>query len=300
MASYIQDQDNELYEYLLGETARQENELELIASENYVSAAVLEANGSIFTNKYSEGYPGRRYYAGQEYVDKVESLAIERAKQIFGAEHVNVQPLSGGPANLAVLFALLNDGDTILGMNLDHGGHLSHGHPMNYSGKKFNIISYGVDVSTETVDMSNVAKLAKEYKPKLIIAGFSAYSRSLDWKKFREIADEVGAILMADIAHIAGLVAGGILENPVPYCDIVTTTTHKTLRGPRGAMIMCREKFAKDIDRAVFPGIQGGPHEHTILAKAIAFGEALHLSFSVYARQVVDNAQAMAKVFAEK
>lgn len=299
MASYIQNQDNELYEYLLGEMARQENELELIASENYVSAAVLEANGSIFTNKYSEGYPGRRYYAGQEYVDKVESLAIERAKRIFGAEHVNVQPLSGGPANLAVLFALLNDGDTILGMNLDHGGHLSHGHPMNYSGKKFNIIPYGVDVSTEMVDMSNVAKLAKEYKPKLIIAGFSAYSRSLDWKKFREIADEVGAILMADIAHIAGLVAGGVLENPVPYCDIVTTTTHKTLRGPRGAMIMCREKFAKDIDRSVFPGIQGGPHEHTILAKAIAFGEALHPSFSVYARQVVDNARVMAKVFVE-
>lgn len=300
MHSYIKNQDPKLYEYILGEESRQENELELIASENYVSHAVLEANGSIFTNKYSEGYPGRRYYAGQEFVDKVESLAIERAKKIFGAEHVNVQPLSGGPANLAVLFALLEDGDTILGMNLDHGGHLSHGHPLNYSGKKFNIIPYGVDKSTERIDMSNVAKLAKEHKPKLIIAGFSAYSRSIEWKKFREIADEVGAILMADIAHIAGLVAGGVLENPVPYCDIVTTTTHKTLRGPRGAMIMCREKFAKDIDRAVFPGIQGGPHEHTILAKAVAFGEALSLTFSTYARQVVDNAQAMAKVFVEE
>ncbi len=254
--SYIQKQDPELYEALLGEEKRQQNELELIASENYVSKAVLEANGSIFTNKYSEGYPGKRYYAGQKYVDIVENVAIKRAKKLFGAEHVNVQPLSGSPANLAVFFAVLEHGDTILGMNLDHGGHLSHGHPLNYSGKKFNIVSYGVDRSTGLIDMSNVAKLAKEHKPKMIIAGFSAYSRSLDWQKFREIADEVGAILMADIAHIAGLVAGGVLENPVPYCDIVTTTTHKTLRGPRGAMIMCREKYAKDIDRAVFPGIQ--------------------------------------------
>lgn len=284
---------------MLGEKSRQENELELIASENYVSEAVLEANGSIFTNKYSEWYPWKRYYAGQEWIDKIENLAIERAKKIFKAEHVNVQPHSGSPANLAVFFALLNDGDTILWMNLDHGGHLSHGHPLNYSGKKFNIIAYWVDKQTELVDMEIVEKLAKEHKPKLIIAWFSAYSRNLDWQKFREIADEIGAILMADIAHIAGLIAGGVLENPVPYCDIVTTTTHKTLRGPRGAMIMCREKFAKDIDRAVFPGIQGWPHEHTIFAKAIAFGEILSKGFSIYARQVILNSQEMAKVFLE-
>ena len=298
--SYIQNQDPELYEALLGEEKRQQNELELIASENYVSKAVLEANGSIFTNKYSEWYPGKRYYAGQKYVDIVENIAIDRAKKLFGAEHINVQPLSGSPANLAVFFAVLNHGDTILGMNLDHGGHLSHGHPLNYSGKKFNIVSYGVDRSTWLIDMSNVAKLAKEHKPKMIIAGFSAYSRSIDWEKFREIADDVGAILMADIAHIAGLVAGGALQNPVPYCDIVTTTTHKTLRGPRGAMIMCREKYAKDIDRAVFPGIQWGPHEHIILAKAIAFWEALKPEFSTYVRQIIDNARQMAKVFVEE
>ena len=298
--SYIQNQDPELYEALLGEEKRQQNELELIASENYVSKAVLEANGSIFTNKYSEWYPGKRYYAGQKYVDIVENIAIDRAKKLFGAEHINVQPLSGSPANLAVFFAILNHGDTILGMNLDHGGHLSHGHPLNYSGKKFNIVSYGVDRSTWLIDMSNVAKLAKENKPKMIIAGFSAYSRSIDWEQFREIADDVGAILMADIAHIAGLVAGGALQNPVPYCDIVTTTTHKTLRGPRGAMIMCREKYAKDIDRAVFPGIQWGPHEHIILAKAIAFWEALKPEFSTYVRQIIDNARQMAKVFVEE
>lgn len=297
--SYIKDQDLEAYSYMLGEKSRQENELELIASENYVSEAVLEANGSIFTNKYSEWYPWKRYYAGQEWIDKIENLAIERVKKIFKAEHVNVQPHSGSPANLAVFFALLNDGDTILWMNLDHGGHLSHGHPLNYSGKKFNIIAYWVDKQTELVDMEIVEKLAKEHKPKLIIAWFSAYSRNLDWQKFREIADEIGAILMADIAHIAGLIAGGVLENPVPYCDIVTTTTHKTLRGPRGAMIMCRQKFAKDIDRAVFPGIQGWPHEHTIFAKAIAFGEILSEGFSIYARQVILNAQEMAKVFLE-
>lgn len=297
--SYIKDQDLEAYGYMLGEKSRQENELELIASENYVSEAVLEANGSIFTNKYSEWYPWKRYYAGQEWIDKIENLAIERAKKIFKAEHVNVQPHSGSPANLAVFFALLNDGDTILWMNLDHGGHLSHGHPLNYSGKKFNIIAYWVDKQTELVDMEIVEKLAKEHKPKLIIAWFSAYSRNLDWQKFREIADEIGAILMADIAHIAGLIAGGVLENPVPYCDVVTTTTHKTLRGPRGAMIMCREKFAKYIDRAVFPGIQGWPHEHTIFAKAIAFGEILSEGFSIYTRQVIANAKEMAKVFLE-
>lgn len=297
---FIKNQDPEMYEALLGENSRQENELELIASENYVSHAVLEASGSIFTNKYSEGYLGRRYYAGQKFVDIVEQMAIDRAKQLFGAEHVNVQPLSGGPANLAVFFALLNDGDTILGMDLAHGGHLSHGHPLNYSGKKFHIISYGVDKNTEQIDMDEVENLAKTHKPKLIIAGFSAYSRSLDWKKFRKIADEIGAILMADIAHIAGLVAGGALENPVPYCDIITTTTHKTLRGPRGAIIMCREKFAKNIDRAVFPGIQGGPHEHSIFAKAIAFKEAISEDFSTYVRQIIDNARQMSTIFVEE
>ena len=296
-APHILNQDTEAYSYLIWEQDRQRYELELIASENYVSAAVLEANGSIFTNKYSEGYPGKRYYAGQEWVDKIENLAINRAKHLFGAEYVNVQPHSGSPANLAVFFALLSPGDTILGMNLDHGGHLSHGHPLNYSGKIFHIIPYGVDRSTELIDMDIVEQLAREYKPKLIIAGFSAYSRSIDWARFRRIADDTGAILMADIAHIAGLIAGGALENPVPYCDIVTTTTHKTLRWPRGAMIMAKEKFGPDIARSVFPGIQWGPHEHSIFAKAVAFGEALDPSFATYARQVIANARQMAKVF---
>ena len=298
-APHILSRDPEAHSYLVGEQDRQRYELELIASENYVSEAVLEANGSIFTNKYSEGYPGKRYYAGQEWVDKIENLAINRAKQLFGAEYVNVQPHSGSPANLAVFFALLSPGDTILGMNLDHGGHLSHGHPLNYSGKMFHIIPYGVDRSTELIDMDIVEQLAKEYKPKLIIAGFSAYSRSIDWARFRRIADETGAILMADIAHIAGLIAGGALENPVPYCDIVTTTTHKTLRGPRGAMIMAKEKYGPDIARSVFPGIQWGPHEHSIFAKAVAFGEALEPSFSTYVRQVIANARQMAKVFSD-
>jgi glycine hydroxymethyltransferase len=295
--SSIQDQDPVAYASLLGEQERQRFELELIASENYVSKAVLEANGSIFTNKYSEGYPGKRYYAGQEYVDQIETLAIERAKALFGAEYVNVQPHSGSPANLAVFFALLQPGDTILGMNLDHGGHLSHGHPLNYSGKTFKIIPYGVDSTTEQIDMDEVDRLAQEHHPKMIIAGFSAYSRSLDWKRFRDIADSVWAILLADIAHIAGLIAGGVLENPVPYCDVVTTTTHKTLRWPRWAMIMAKEKYGPDIARAIFPGIQGWPHEHTIFAKAIAFGEALTPEFQQYARQVIDNAQTMAKEF---
>lgn len=300
IAKHISDRDPEAYSYLLGEQTRQKYELELIASENYVSEAVLEANGSIFTNKYSEWYPGKRYYAGQEFVDKIENLAIDRARALFGAEYINVQPHSGSPANLAVFFALLEPGDTILGMNLDHGGHLSHGHPMNYSGKMFNIIPYGVDKSTELIDMDIVEELAKQHKPKLIIAGFSAYSRSLDWKRFRKIADEVGAILMADIAHIAWLIAGKALENPIPYCDIVTTTTHKTLRWPRGAMIMSKEKYGPAIARSVFPGIQGGPHDHSIFAKAIAFGEALDESFSTYVRQVIDNARQMAKVFGEE
>jgi glycine hydroxymethyltransferase len=299
-ATHIQGRDLEAYSYLLGEQNRQCYELELIASENYVSEAVLEANGSIFTNKYSEGYPGKRYYAGQEFVDKIENLAIERARELFGAEYINVQPHSGSPANLAVFFALLQPGDIILGMNLDHGWHLSHGHPLNYSGKMFHIIPYGVDKTTELIDMDIVEELAKQHRPKLIIAGFSAYSRSLDWKRFRKIADDVGAILMADIAHIAGLIAGGALENPVPYCDIVTTTTHKTLRWPRGAMIMAKQKYGPDIARSVFPGIQGGPHDHTIYAKAIAFGEALDPSFSTYVRQVIANARQMAKIFGEE
>lgn len=293
--SYIEKQDKELFSYMEQEALRQENEIELIASENYVSKAVLEANGSILTNKYSEGYPGKRYYAGQEFIDKVENLAIERAKALFGAEYVNVQPLSGSPANLAVMLALLNHGDTILGLNLDQWGHLSHGHPLNFSGKMYNIIPYGLDKETGIIDMDEVAKLAKQYTPKLIIAGFSAYSRSLDWARFREIADSVGAYLMADIAHIAGLVAGWVLENPVPYCDVVTTTTHKTLRWPRWAIIMSKQEFAPQIARAVFPGVQWGPHENLIAAKAVAFWEALQPEFKEYAKQVVQNAQILWK-----
>ncbi len=298
--TYIQKQDPEAYSYLIGEQERQKYELELIASENYVSQAVLEANGSIFTNKYSEGYPGKRYYAGQEFVDKIENLAIERVKALFGAEYVNIQPLSGSPANLAVFLGLLNPGDTILGMSLDQGGHLTHGHPLNFSGKTYTIVPYFVDRITERIDMEEVARLAREHRPKLILAWFSAYSRSLDWKRFREIADEVGALLMADIAHIAGLVAGKVLENPVPYCDVVTTTTHKTLRGPRGAIIMAKEKYGPDIARAVFPGVQGGPHDHITLAKAVAFWEALQPEFHTYARQVIDNSIAMSDIFMQE
>lgn len=296
MLNPIELQDPQAYASLLWEQERQRNELELIASENYVSDAVLQANWSIFTNKYSEWYPGKRYYAGQEYVDQVERLAIDRARQLFGAEYINVQPHSGSPANLAVFFALLNSGDTIMGMNLDHGGHLSHGHPLNYSGKMFNIVSYGVDKTTEIIDMDVVEKLAIEHKPKLIIAWFSAYSRNLEWSRFREIADKVGAILMADISHIAWLIAWGQLENPVPYCDVVTTTTHKTLRWPRGAMIMSKEVYWPAIAKAVFPWIQWWPHEHTILAKAVAFGEALRPQFKKYTAQVIKNAQVMAEV----
>ncbi len=290
----IQAFDPAVAEALKHEEVRQSEGLELIPSENYVSEPVLEAMGSIFTNKYSEGYPGKRYYGGQEFVDVVENLAIDRAKQLFGAEHVNVQPYSGSPANTAVYFALLNFGDTIMGLKLDHGGHITHGLPISFSGKSYNVVAYEVDEVTKRIDMDKVRTLALEHKPKLIIAGFSAYSRSLDWKKFREIADEVGAILMADIAHIAGLIAGCALENPIPYCDVVTTTTHKTLRGPRGAMIMCKEKYAKAIDRAVFPGLQGGPHENMIAAKAIAFKEALDPAFKEYSKQTILNAQALA------
>lgn len=297
--SFIQSQDQVAYDILRGEENRQKYELELIASENYVSKAVLEANGSILTNKYSEGYPGKRYYAWQEFIDQAENLAIERAKALFGAEYVNVQPLSGSPANLAVFLAVLSPGDTILGLSLDQGGHLTHGHPLNFSGKTYNIVPYVLDRETERIDMDEVERLAHEHKPKLILAGFSAYSRSLDWARFRAIADATGSILMADIAHIAGLVAGKVIENPVPYCDIVTTTTHKTLRGPRGAMIMAKEKYGPDIAKAVFPGVQWGPHDHTNLAKAIAFGEALKPEFQNYARQVIDNSIAMSDKFIE-
>lgn len=286
--------DPEVFNALHHEEERQSDGLELIPSENYVSEPVLEAMGSVFTNKYSEGYPGKRYYGGQEYVDVVENLAIDRAKQLFGAEHINVQPYSGSPANTAVYFALLNFGDTIMGLKLDHGGHITHGLPISFSGKSYKVVAYEVDPVTKRIDMDKVRALAVEHKPKLIIAGFSAYSRSLEWKKFREIADEVGAILMADIAHIAGLIAGGAIENPVQYCDVVTTTTHKTLRGPRGAMIMCKEKYAKAIDRAVFPGLQGGPHENMIAAKAIAFKEALDPAFKEYSKQTILNAQTLA------
>ena len=290
----LEKSDKIIFDLIQAEAVRQTEGLELIASENYVSSAVLEAMGSILTNKYSEGYPGKRYYAGNEIIDNVEQLAIDRAKELFGAEHVNVQPLSGSPANMAVYFALLNPGDKVMGFSLDQGGHLSHGHPLNFSGRLFDIIPYHVDKKTELVDMNEVEDLAKKHRPKMIIAGFSAYSRNFDWAGFKRISDKIGAVTMADIAHIAGLIAGGELENPVPLFDVVTTTTHKTLRGPRGAIIMCKEQFAKDINRAVFPGLQGGPHDHINAAKAVAFKEALEPSFKNYAKQIIINAQTLA------
>ncbi|EKD29684.1 MAG: hypothetical protein ACD_78C00317G0002 [uncultured bacterium (gcode 4)] len=294
MSSLLAQQDPEIFASIEAETSRQEYELELIASENYASKAVMEAAGSVLMNKYSEGYPGKRYYAGQTNIDVVENLAIARAKKLFDAEYVNVQPLSGSPANLAVYLGLLQPGDTVLGMSLDQGGHLSHGHPLNFSGLLYKIVSYGVDKTTETIDMDEVERIATESKPRMIIAGFSAYSRDLDWKRFRDIADKVGAYLMADISHIAGLIAGKVLTNPVPYCDVVTTTTHKTLRWPRGAIIMSKENLGPALARAVFPGVQWGPHENLIAAKAVAFREALLPSFEVYAKQVVQNAQILA------
>lgn len=296
----LQLKDPELYSYIQDETLRQEYELELIASENYVSEAVMEASWSILTNKYSEWYPWKRYYAGQVNIDKIENLAIERAKEIFRAEYVNVQPLSWSPANLAVYMAVLKPGDTVLWMSLDQGGHLSHGHPLNFSWLLYNIVGYTVDKETETINMNEVEKLAQEYKPKMIIAWFSAYSRSLDWKRFREIANKVWAVLMADISHIAGLIAGWALENPIPYCDIVTTTTHKTLRWPRWAIIMSKESFGPSIARAVFPWVQWGPHENLIAAKAVAFKEALSDDFKVYARQIIDNARQLSESLKEK
>ncbi len=298
--SAVQKEDPQVYEIIKREEQRQKEGIELIASENYVSPAVLEAMGSVLTNKYSEGYPGKRYYGGNEVIDQAENLAIERAKALFGAEHVNVQPLSGSPANLAVYMALLNPGDKVLGFSLDQGGHLSHGHPLNFSGKLYTIIPYFVDKKTELIDMDEVEAIAFREKPKMILAGFSAYSRSLDWARFRAIADKCGALLFADIAHIAGLVAGKQLENPVPFCDVVSTTTHKTLRGPRGAMIMCREQFASAIDKAVFPGVQGGPHDHINAAKAIAYGEALKPEFAEYSKAVIANARALAAALQEK
>lgn len=290
----LQAEDLKVYEIIKREEQRQKEGIELIASENYVSKAVLEAMGSILTNKYSEGYPGKRYYGGNEIIDQAETLAQERAKELFGAEHVNVQPLSGSPANLAVYMGLLNPGDKVLGFSLDQGGHLSHGHPLNFSGKLYTIVPYFAKKETEIIDMDEVEEIALREKPKMILAGFSAYSRNMDWKRFKEIADKIGAYTFADIAHIAGLIAGKQLENPVPYFDVVSTTTHKTLRGPRGAMIMCKEKFAAQIDKAVFPGVQGGPHDHINAAKAVAYGEALKPEFQEYSKQVIKNAKALA------
>ncbi|MDR2554798.1 MAG: serine hydroxymethyltransferase [Fibromonadaceae bacterium] len=286
--------DPAILELIGKETKRQEEGIELIASENYASKAVMEALGSSLTNKYSEGYVGKRYYGGNQVIDEVESLAIERCKKLFNCEHVNVQPLSGSPANAAVYFATLKPGDKVLGLQLDHGGHLSHGHPVNFSGLLYNFTQYQVDKETGRINMEKVREIALKEKPKMILAGFSAYSRNLEWKKFKEIADEVGAITFADIAHIAGLIAGKAIESPIPYFDIVSSTTHKTLRGPRGAIIMCKEKFAKDIDKSVFPGMQGGPHDHATAARAVAFHEALQPEFQTYAKNVIENAQAMA------
>ena len=277
------------------ELGRQRNKIELIASENFVSPAVMEAMGSVLTNKYAEGYPGHRYYGGCEYVDKVETIAIERAKKLFGAEHANVQAHSGANANTAVYFAFLQPGDTIMGMNLSQGGHLSHGSPVNISGKYYNVVPYGVTHETERIDYDEFARIAKEAQPKLIVAGASAYPRVIDFERMAEIAHSVGAIFMVDMAHIAGLVAAGLHPSPVPYADIVTTTTHKTLRGPRGGLILCKEKYAKQIDKAIFPGVQGGPLMHVIAAKAVALGEALKPEFKEYAKQIIANCQALAE-----
>ncbi|HHT28491.1 MAG TPA: serine hydroxymethyltransferase [Firmicutes bacterium] len=292
--------DPEIYAAIQQETKRQEDKIELIASENFVSAAVREAQGSVLTNKYAEGYPGKRYYGGCEYVDIAESLAIERAKRLFGAEHANVQPHSGAQANQAVYFAALQPGDTVLGMALPHGGHLTHGSPVNLSGKWFNFVSYGVNKETERIDHDELLKLAKEHKPKLIVAGASAYPRIIDFAAFRAVCDEVGALLMVDMAHIAGLVAAGLHPSPIPYADFTTTTTHKTLRGPRGGMILCGADQAAAVNKAIFPGTQGGPLMHVIAAKAVALKEALSLEFRTYQEQVVTNAQALATRLLER
>ncbi|PWW31176.1 glycine hydroxymethyltransferase [Cytobacillus oceanisediminis] len=292
---HLVQQDEQVFKSIQDELGRQRSKIELIASENFVSEAVMEAQGSVLTNKYAEGYPGRRYYGGCEHVDVVEDLARDRAKQIFGAEHVNVQPHSGAQANMAVYFTVLEQGDTVLGMNLSHGGHLTHGSPVNFSGVQYNFVEYGVDEDTHRINYEDVLEKARQHKPKLIVAGASAYPREIDFKRFREIADEVGAMLMVDMAHIAGLVAAGLHQNPVPFADFVTTTTHKTLRGPRGGMILCKEEYAKKIDKSIFPGIQGGPLMHVIAAKAVAFGEALQEDFKTYAGNIISNAKKLAE-----
>ncbi len=297
--NFLFKQDPQIAKAIKKEMERQKKELELIASENYVSLAVLEAMGSVLTNKYSEGYPGHRYYGGNQLIDEVEQLAIQRAKKLFGAEHVNVQPLSGSPANAAVYFAFLKPGEKVMGLRLDHGGHLSHGHTVNFSGMLYHFVQYEVNPETGRIDMQKVKKIALKEKPKMIVAGFSAYSREIEWEKFKQIADEIGAFTFADIAHTAGLIAAKKMKNPVPLFDVVTTTTHKTLRGPRGAIIMCKEKFSKQIDRAVFPGMQG-PHDHITAAKAVAFKEALKKEFQQYAQRVIENAQKMAKEFLKR
>lgn len=292
--NFLKEVDTELADAMSLELSRQFRNLELIASENIVSPAVLAAMGSILTNKYAEGYPGKRYYGGCEYVDIVENIAIERAKRLFGAEHANVQPHSGAQANSAVYFSVLSPGDTVMGMSLSEGGHLTHGSPVNISGKYYNFVPYGVDPNTHLINYDEVLKKALKYKPKLIVCGASAYPRTIDFKKFREIADECGAYLMVDMAHIAGLVAAGVHANPVPYADFVTSTTHKTLRGPRGGLILCRKKYGKQIDKAIFPGTQGGPLMHIIAAKAVCFGEALKPEFEEYGKKVISNCKALA------
>lgn len=297
---HVKQADVEIYEAIQAEKKRQQDKIELIASENFVSEAVMEAMGSVLTNKYAEGYPNKRYYGGCEHVDVAEDLARDRAKELFGAEHVNVQPHSGAQANMGVYFSILEPGDTVLGMNLNHGGHLTHGSPVNFSGKLYNFVDYGVDKETEKIDYDAVLTKAKEVKPKLIVAGASAYSRHIDFAKFREIADEVDAYLMVDMAHIAGLVAAGLHQNPVPYSDFVTTTTHKTLRGPRGGMILCKEEYAKQIDKSIFPGIQGGPLMHIIAAKAVSFKEALSNEFKEYANNIIKNAKVLGDALNEE
>jgi glycine hydroxymethyltransferase len=295
----LKNQDSQVFDAIQLELKRQQNNIELIASENFVSPAVMEAQGSVLTNKYAEGYPAKRYYGGCEHVDIVENLARDRAKELFGAEHANVQPHSGAQANMAVYHAFLKPGDTVLGMNLAHGGHLTHGSPVNFSGILYNFVAYGVDAETHRINYEEVRNLALEHKPKLLVAGASAYPREFDFAKLKEIADEVDALFMVDMAHIAGLVATGQHQSPVPYADFVTTTTHKTLRGPRGGMILCKEKYAKAIDKAIFPGIQGGPLMHVIAAKAVALGEALSDSFQAYGEQVVKNAKVLGNQLVE-
>lgn len=295
MLEFLRKQDPQIVEAIELELGRQRDKIELIASENFVSRAVMEAMGTVLTNKYAEGYPGRRYYGGCEYVDIAENIARDRVKELFGAEHANVQPHSGAQANMAVYFTILKPGDTVLGMNLSHGGHLTHGSPVNFSGTLYNFVEYGVDPQDHRINYEDVRAKALEHKPKLIVAGASAYPRTIDFAKFREIADEVGAYFMVDMAHIAGLVAAGLHPNPVPYAHFVTSTTHKTLRGPRGGLILCKEEFAKAIDKSVFPGVQGGPLMHVIAAKAVAFGEALQPDFKDYAARIVANARAFAE-----